>query len=310
MSYSTLQRGMNYAICDSIGYIAWVNIKNLFSPTNHAVILTNPVAPPSLQGLFVDSLQKIFKKMTLIQIDEQLAETLYGFGYKIYQLGIESELDIKSFSLEGRSKASLRRWRNKSLKAGVEIEEQKLSAINKKEINDLCQDWLQHKGGKELSFLTRPLPDKDEIDGRFFWARQHGKLIGVAGFDPIYSEGDIIGYYHNFDRISSDAVNGTSAMTVLAAVEKFRRENKNILSLGLSPLAGLQTGYDLNKPLEKISKFIFKHGEKLYPFKGNAQHKAKYSGKTKRVFVASSARWYDTMIAAASACGLQIKPNN
>ncbi len=310
MSYSTLQPGMNYAIWDSIGYTAWVNIKNLFSPTSHAVILTNPVAPRALQGALIDSLQKFFKKLTLLQIDEHLAETLYGRGYKIYQLGIETEFDIQSFSLAGRAKASLRQWRNKSLKAGVEIEEHKLSEIDKKEINDLCQDWLQHKGGKELSFLTRPLPDKDEIDGRFFWARQHGKLIGFAGFDPIYSEGDIIGYYHNFDRIRSSAVSGTSAATVLAAVEKFRAENKKILSLGLSPLTGIRTGYNLNKPLKTIAEIIFKHGEKLYPFKGNAQHKSKYSGKTKKVFVASSAKWYDTMIAASCACGLQIKPYN
>ncbi|MBI9110809.1 DUF2156 domain-containing protein [Maridesulfovibrio ferrireducens] len=308
MSYSTLQPGMNYAIWESIGYVAWVNIRTIFSPTSHAILLSNPIAHPSVQSILIDSLQKSFEKLTLIQIDEALAETLYRQGYKIYQLGIESEFNIQSFSLEGRKKASLRHWRNKALKAGVEIEEKKLSEMNKIEVNTLCQEWLKRRGGKELSFLTRPMPDKDEIDGRFFWARQKNRLTGFAGFDPIYSKGNITGYYHNFDRICADAVNGTSVMTVLEAVVKFREEDKKILSLGLSPLAEIKTGYNLTNPLKIIAETIFKYGEPLYPFKGNAQHKAKYSGETKKTFVASNAKWYDTMIAAASACGLELKP--
>ncbi|WP_415713645.1 phosphatidylglycerol lysyltransferase domain-containing protein [Maridesulfovibrio sp.] len=168
------------------------------------------------------------------------------------------------------------------------------------------QIGVERRGGRELSFLTRPLPKKDEEDVRFFWARREGRLLGFTGFDPIYSCGKIVGYYHNFDRICSEAVNGTSAFTLLQAIKIFQSEGKEILSLGLSPLSGMEKGYDLAGPLQILSQLFYKYGEKIYPFKGNAGHKSKFCGKKKKVYVASNAGWFKTMIAAATACGLEV----
>ncbi|WP_321402299.1 phosphatidylglycerol lysyltransferase domain-containing protein [Maridesulfovibrio sp.] len=168
------------------------------------------------------------------------------------------------------------------------------------------QIGVERRGGRELSFLTRPLPKKDEEDVRFFWARREGRRLGFTGFDPIYSCGKIVGYYHNFDRICSEAVNGTSAFTLLQAIKIFQSEGKEILSLGLSPLSGMEKGYDLAGPLQILSQLFYKYGEKIYPFKGNAGHKSKFCGKKKKVYVASNAGWFKTMIAAATACGLEV----
>ncbi len=43
------------------------------------------------------------------------------------------------------------------------------------------QIGVERRGGRELSFLTRPLPKKDEEDVRFFWARREGRLLGFTG---------------------------------------------------------------------------------------------------------------------------------
>ncbi|WP_415719745.1 phosphatidylglycerol lysyltransferase domain-containing protein [Maridesulfovibrio sp.] len=305
MSYSTMQPGLNHAILDNFGYISWLDI----SPLNigkHAVVLSEPVAAPHNQLELITKLEEHCGKLTLVQIGPQLAETLFQEGYAVYQIGVETELDILNYSLEGKNKADLRRWRNKAFKSGVTVEEKLLSSTDWDEVENVSHDWLQGRGGKELSFLTRPLPKNDEEGVRFFWARQNGRLIGFSGFDPIHSNGKIIGYYHNFDRISSNAVNGTSPFILLEAMEKFRAEGIKILNLGLSPLSGMEKGYNLSGPLLKLAHSFYRYGEKVYPFKGNSRHKAKFCGKKERVYVASNAGWFKTMVSAAIACGLEV----
>ncbi len=54
-------------------------------------------------------------------------------------------------------------------------------------------------------------------------------------------------------------------------------------------------------------EFLFNYGDKIYPFKGNARHKLKYCGRRCKVYVASNAGWFETMMAAAMACGLELK---
>ncbi|NDV22792.1 DUF2156 domain-containing protein [Desulfovibrio sp. JC022] len=305
LSYSTTQPGLNHALLESSGYISWIETSTLL-PGKNAVILSEPVCAPEQQLPLIKRMEKHLGKITLVQIGEKLAEILFEEGFSVYQIGVETELDIQTFSLTGKHKCSLRQWRNKCLKSGLTVEEKKLSEIDRQEIDKLCYNWLKGKGGKELSFLTRPMADTDEEGVRFFWTRKDGDLQALAGFDPLCSSGSTVGYYHNFDRICSGAVNGASAFTLLNAMDKFRLENKQILSLGLSPLSGMEQGYDLVGPLQKLAQFFYEYGEKIYPFKGNARHKSKFCGTKKKVYVASNAGWFRTMIAASTACGLEL----
>lgn len=270
---------------------------------------SSPIRPGRRPGPPIISDKKLEEnlgRITLVQISKALAETLFNAGYSVYQIGVETELEIQTYSLSGKRKSSLRQWYNKGRKSGLIVEEKKLSKMNRQEVDRLCQDWLSNRGGTEFSFLTRPLPESNEEGVRFFWARINGELLALAGFDPIYSKGRIIGYYHNFDRLCSGAVNGTSAFTLLQAMEKFRLEGKELISLGLSPLSGMEQGYNLSGPLQKLAGIFYEFGEKVYPFKGNDRHKSKFCGRRRKVYVASNAGWFNTMMAATTACGLEL----
>ena len=272
----------------------------------HAVVLSEPVSAPHNQLELIKKLEQHCGRLTLVQIGPRLAETLFKEGYAVYQIGVETELDIQKYNLEGKNKAGLRRWRNKALKSGVTVEEKLISTADWNEVENLCHEWLQSRGGKELSFLTRPMPKNDEKGVRFFWAKRGDELIGLSGFDPIHSNGKTIGYYHNFDRICSNAVNGTSPFILLEAMKKFRAEGMERLNLGLSPLFGMKKGYNLAGPLQKLAHLFYEHGERVYPFKGNARHKSKFCGTKEHVYVASNAGWFRTMVSAAIACGLEV----
>lgn len=305
MSYSTTQPDLNHALLESVGYISWLEVTAPFIG-QHAVILSEPICAPKNQLSLIKQLEQHLSKMTFVQIGERLADILYAEGYSVYQIGIETELDIQTYSLSGKCKGSLRQWRNKALKSSLNVEERKISDVDMQEVDELCRRWLKGRGGKELSFLTRPMPRHNEEGVRFFWTKKDGEIQALAGFDPIYENGKIVGYYHNFDRVCTGAVNGVSAFTLLQAMEKFRSEGKQLLSLGLSPLSKMEDGYSLIGPLHKLAQLFYEYGEKVYPFKGNYRHKSKFCGTGRKVYVASNAGWFRTMIAAATACGLEI----
>ncbi len=303
MAYSTLQPGLKYCLIPDRGYAAWIDCRLFPGARAHRVILSNPIGPEAVQLEIISKLTADRERITLVMIDRNLADKLYAEGFKVYRLGVKTEIDIPGYDLRGRKKSQLRQWCNKASREGTIVFEEKLSRISPDELESLCRQWLSGKGGYEMSFLTRPLPDRDEEGVRFFWARKKGRLVGMAGFDPMFRDAEAVGYYHNFDRLAPEASTGTSAYLVLSAMEVFRSEGAQKLSLGLSPLLDIKSEYNLTGPLKFIAESIFKYGEKLYPFKGNIQHKSKYRGVRKPVYVASNGNWIETMLAAGTACG-------
>jgi len=148
---------------------------------------------------------------------------------------------------------------------------------------------------KKYSFLVRPLRYKNEKDVRYFWAYvgegDDKKLIGLAVFDPIYMNGEITGYYHNIDRIANNAPHGVSVSIVLHAIGIFEQEGVRKISLGMSPLY-LQkrrlSELNFNKFTRRAFRYAFNELNFIYPFKGNASHKKKFSGKQVPVYISST----------------------
>lgn len=306
MAYSTLQENLHYTVMPERGYAAWIDCKIIPGISPHKVILSNPVAEPDVQEEIIHRMTSNGERITLVMINKDLADRLYRRNFKIYGLGIETVIDIPEYDLKGKSKAQLRQWCNKSRREGTVVVEQELSQIPADVRQGICNEWLKEKGGSELSFLTRPIPDHEEKDVRFFWAYKDGEIIGLTGFDPMYRDGEVIGYYHNFDRLKDIAPNGTSAFLLLSALEIFKAEGMEKMSLGLSPLQNLKSEYNMKGFLKFLAEMISKYGESLYPFRGNMQHKSKYRGTPEPVYVASNGMWIETMLAAGTACGLSL----
>jgi phosphatidylglycerol lysyltransferase len=178
----------------------------------------------------------------------------------------------------------------------VEISELDLAQCDDMtEIKSLSEAWLKGKGDKQLSFLNRPFLYENETDTRCFIARQDNKLIGIAIFDPFYRDNKIVGYYHNIDRIAENAPHGVSPTIILEAMDVFRQEQVETLSLGMSPLYQLGAEFNYNKISRKVLRFSYKHLNYLYPLKGNASHKKKFSGEQQRVYFCSTSTKGNTL---------------
>ncbi len=290
MSYSGFQAGLEYFFIQEVGYIAYLPYKHLlFSPRKRVIALANPICAKKDIVYLLQCFLKTYSKVIFIQISREIAVILDQFGYQINQFGIETEIAIQHYDLKGKTKSSLRQWRNKCQREQVEVEELDLSQCNQiEEIKSLSKAWLKKKGGRQFSFLNRPFLYQNETDTRCFVARQQNKLVGIAVFDPLYRNNKIYGYYHNIDQILASAPHGVSPYLILQAMDVFREEEVEILSLGMSPLYQLGAEFNYNKLSRKILRFSYKNMNFLYPFKGNITHKKKFSGEQKRVYFCST----------------------
>ena len=288
LSYSMFQQGMEYYVEPDVGFIAYLPFRHwLLTPFSRKIVLGNPVcAPEQTQGM-LERFIALHKRVLVLQCNAETGRILQAMNYEVNMLGNECELPLP-YKLDGKRRAKVRQWRNKCEREGVVVEERALSDCDRSEIEALSKEWVQEKGGKELALLTRPFVWEDEPDVRCFWARQQGKLIGLAIFDPMYEDGRIIGYYHNFDRITAQAPNGCSAYIILRAIEKFEAEGLRKVSLGLMPLYVLRPHFPQNNFTMKALKYAFGQLNHLYPFQGSASHKKKFHGQHQPVYFSST----------------------
>ncbi len=288
LSYSVLQPGMEYYVEDNVGFIAYYSFRHfLLAPKGRKIILADPLcAPEHLEGMLERFIAK-HKWVILLQCNRKTGEALDKLGHEVNMFGKECELPIP-YDLAGKKRAKIRQWRNKCEREGVVVEERAISDCDMAEIEALSSEWVKDKGGRELILLTRPFVKEDEPEVRYFWARRDGKLIGFAIFDPMYNTGCPVGYYHNFDRISDDAPNGTSAYIITEAIKVFAEEGIKVVSLGLMPLHVLRAHFRQNDFTMKGFRYAAKNLNHLYPFQGNISHKKKFAGRQSPVYFSST----------------------
>ena len=290
VAYSSLQPELEYYVQEDLGYIAYLPFQHLLLAWGgRKIVLANPIcADGDLEELTRRFLAE-HKNVIFLQFDEKMAIVLNALNYDVNEFGIETELPLPDFSLAGKHRSKLRQWRNKCEKAGVEVKESTLAKTDLEAVKTLSTEWVKRKGGHEFTFLTRPFHLIDEQDVRYFEAYLKGQLIGFAVFDPIYKKGHIIGYYHNVDRMSADAPNGTGVYIILQAMKIMESEKLQYISLGMSPLYKVHDKkYPHNKFTSDALWFAFHKLNFLYPFKGNASHKKKFHGRQKKVYMCST----------------------
>jgi len=299
MAYSSLQQGLEYEVVDGIGFIAYLTFKHFFwSRKGVKVVLADPLCNKNNYKELVTHFIDKYTDVIFVQSSDAFASVLNDLGYDVNQFGIETDLLIQGFDLKGKHRSKLRQWRNKCNREGVEVRECPVNrdaengsdwAENRAAVEKLSNEWIKRKGGHEFTMLTRALRYEVEPDVRYFQAFQNNKLIAFSVFDPVYDEGKVIGYYHNIDRVAQSAPHGTGAYILLQAIDVFKKEGKTLISLGMSPLYSIKrTEYNYNNFLHDALWFAYRNLEFLYPFKGNALHKKKFNGTTKRVFFSST----------------------
>jgi phosphatidylglycerol lysyltransferase len=286
MAYSTLQDGLEYFIVENVGYIAFKKFRHfILAPCGLNFVVADPIAEKRDFKQIISLFIKHQGPSIFLMITAEVALVLKEIGYQINQFGGAPEIDVQNFSMKGKEKDHLRRWRNKAIREGVTVVEEKIETVDAKRLKFVSDQWLTHKGGKEYKLMNRPFVYNSEPDVRYFFAYHNNRIVAVTGFDPMYENNRIIGYFKNVVRFSDDAPHGTIALATLTALEKFKPEGIQRLCMGISPFSNMSKD-DMNdcRTMYYLCSFLYKHCTFIYPFQGNEFHKKRYGGVKKQFY--------------------------
>lgn len=278
LAYSSLQAGMQYYMNDKLGYCAYVPLSD---SEDSVCVLADPICSKENLRAFLDAFLLEKKDPIFLHASRNTAEILNERGFSVNELGVETIIEIQKFTLSGNKRQALRQARNNAKRDNLVCREVLSSDPEmRKAFRKISEDWMKHKvmNDSEMQFIVRPIVYVDEIDVRKFVALKGDTVVGFIIFDPIYENGKVKGYIANHLRSNLDRSYSVVDFILLEALDIFKAEGKEELSLGLSPLAKVDDCEEFrhSKLLTAHFKYSFEKANFLYNFKNLYRHKSKY----------------------------------
>lgn len=277
LSYSALQEGMLWYVKPGIGLIQYEQLE----PISHSpIVLGDPICQPEHADELLSDFMIAHPDPAFIHISAETGTVLEKHGFYVNEMGVETLIEIQTFTLSGSKKEFLRSQKNRAGKDGVVVRELQEANISSDKLRHISEEWMHRKANHdhELSFLVRPAVFENEPDVRKFVAMQHEEVIGFVFFDPMYRDGKPYGYMANILRTLGERSYSITDFIILEAMEKFKREGVETLSLGFVPFYGVDDKgeFHYSKPLHDMFKYTYEHANHLYSFKSLAFHKERY----------------------------------
>ena len=278
LAYSSLQAGMQYYMNDKLGYCAYVPLSD---SEDSVCVLADPICSKENLRAFLDAFLLEKKDPIFLHASHDTAEILNERGFSVNELGVETIIEIQKFTLSGNKRQALRQARNNAKRDNLVCREVLSSDPEmRKAFRKISEEWMKHKvmNDSEMQFIVRPIVYVDEIDVRKFVALKGDTVVGFIIFDPIYENGKVKGYIANHLRSNLDRSYSVVDFILLEALDIFKAEGKEELSLGLSPLAKVDNSEEFrhSKLLTAHFKYSFEKANFLYNFKNLYRHKSKY----------------------------------
>lgn len=287
LAYSTAtQDGLSH-FGDHEGYVAFA------SKMGGHFALGDPVAPPGERPAYVRRFVEAARDPWFVQIGADTARTLADLGYRINRLGIDTRLALATHDFSGGRNETVRYSERWLLKRGFSIVEDEDGIVSHGHVESLSAEWLSERIVKrwEMRFLNRPFKARlGEGMRRFMLLDPDGRLAALLDFDPMYSGGEIIGYTTAFKRKFADTTPHAEIGLTKFAVDRFRKEGRDIVTLGLSPLAGVaESGFDESRFWRSMfsraysSRRINRH---IFNLQGQAAFKRRFHGEEEPTYIA------------------------
>jgi phosphatidylglycerol lysyltransferase len=287
LAYSaTFQPGLDY-FGDEEGFLAYKQVGRT------AFVLSDPLAPIGGCEDLIRNFVSARGDVCFWQASRPVAKILQKIGFCVNEMGTETRIELEGYDFDGPRKRNFRRGLNRADCRSYTIAERSVTSLDREELQTVSERWRQTRGVKnrEMTFLTRPAILDDEVDVRkFFTFDRKGSLQAFAFFDPIYKRGEVVGYLCSAKRRLPEADTLVGYAILHRAIRTFQNEGKAILSLGLSPLCGIE---DKELSSNRLVSFGFRavyrsrlFNELIYPLQGFAAHKGAFCGSAEQTYCA------------------------
>ncbi|RWM32455.1 phosphatidylglycerol lysyltransferase domain-containing protein [Mesorhizobium sp.] len=236
LAYSTaVQQKLSY-FSDGDGYIAFG------TKMKHHFALGDPVVDPAERPGYIKRFVEAAGGPWFVQIGAATAKVLAGLGYRVNRLGVDTRLHLPAHDFSGKRNETVRYSERWLAKKGFTFNEDRANMLLD-EVSRLSENWRGERIVKrwEMGFLNRPFADHLGADmRRFVLHGPEGELVAILDFDPLFSDGKVIGYTTAFKRKHVDATPHAEIGLTKFAVDRFREEGVSVVTLGLSPLLDVE----------------------------------------------------------------------
>lgn len=302
MSYHTLQSNLQYFQTDD-GYIAFREKWGI------TFALCDPVCAPQNVHDIIAAFLAAHPKAVFSHISRRTAVVLARQGFLVNEFGSEFAIDLPGYEFGGKSKRHIKEAANRIRNQGLKVVEMAADDVDRSEVERISEIWRRGKAvnSRETEFLSRPICFEEEMDVRRFFLIGDEGIIAYIHFDPIYREGEVIGYMSGSKRHLPTAPRDHEFGMTKYIIERFQQEGRELLAFGLAPLHDCQDRMFRSNRLTGASfRWLYRQqNQSLFNFRGIAAHKNRYRGRSWKVYFASQARSNVVrLIALMKLCGL------
>jgi phosphatidylglycerol lysyltransferase len=195
-------------------------------------------------------------------------------GLTLLKLGERARVPLPDFTLEGKARTSLRRWKNSCERAGcsVTLLPPGASDTHLADLNRISDQWLAARQTREKRFSLGRF-DADYLR-RFPIAlvRQDTRAVAFATLWTTDTHDELT---VDLMRYSPDAPPNVMTYLFVQLMLWGRDQGYQWFNLGMAPLSGLGDR-TLAPWWHRLGGFVFRHGETFYHFKGLREYKSRF----------------------------------
>jgi phosphatidylglycerol lysyltransferase len=257
--------------------------------------LGDVVAAPDRIPELVDGFVRQQKHVVFCQASRTLAAHLNDRGFFVNEMGVDTTIDLADYTFVGKQKEWLRYAANWCQRREFRIIEANFGQIHPDQVEEVSEAWRNTRTvkSKEVRFLNRPIVLEDEPDVRkFFFLSPQGKLLAFIFLDPLYRDGQLIGFVTAFKRRHPEAPMYSEQALMKRVIEVLKDEGHQVLRLGLSPLANIADDRFMFSSLtQRVFNGSYNAGwvnRYFYHLHGHADYKRRFRGNEEKVYFCSN----------------------
>ena len=233
--------------------------------------------------LFLDHSSQTASLGAFYAVRERHLELFSDSGLKSQKIGEMALVPIKNFTLQGKERAKFRQARNRAIREGVTFEVVRVDEHSDVmvRLSEISAQWLKGQAGQEKSFSLGRF-DKKRLSGRpIAIARKDGEIIA---FSNLWSSPDKKELALDLMRFIDGHMVGVIDFLLVGSMIWGSERGYEHFSLGMAPLAGLEKE-DHRNAMSRLCRLAYKHGDKIYGFKGIRQFKKKFNPEWEAVYL-------------------------
>lgn len=242
------------------------------------VALFDPIGPPAARAELIWQFRDLCDRHHARPVFYQVrAENLPGYidiGLTALKLGEEALVDLHTFDLasNGKEMKALRYTWNRGQRDGLSLELHAPGAAPLDALQGISAAWLAGKQVREKGFSLGRFSPEYLAHFRIAVVRFEGRAVAFTNLLECQTRAvaslDLM-------RVLPDAPKSTMEFLMLGLIQQFQGEGYARFSLGMVPLAGLQTRKGAPLPL-RLGALVFDRGESFYNFQGLRRFKDKF----------------------------------